>query len=102
MTIVIVSDIFGKTPALEKLCSDLPGRVIIVDPYKGKYLQFKDESEAYSYFSKHVGLDCYSKILENEVELVSDNLILVGFSIGASAIWEISDKKIKNVSSAGS
>lgn len=97
--IIVVSDIFGKTPALEKLCCDLSEAVEIIDPYNGNYFQFKDESEAYSYFTEYVGLKSYSKILNDKILNLKTNSILIGFSVGASAIWQISNRKMKNVSS---
>ncbi len=97
----IVSDIFGRTPALENLCKALGSNVDIIDPYAGKYMCFKTEQEAYDFFMANVGLEAYCCVLKSKLEKDSIPLILIGFSVGASAIWQVSEsfsnKKIKHV-----
>jgi len=56
MSIIIVSDIFGKTPALIGIGEELNAKAI-VDPYDGQYMMFESESDAYSYFMKNIGFD---------------------------------------------
>jgi len=56
MNIILVSDVFGRTPALVKLGEEL-NTAIIVDPYDGINMDFKNEAEAYSYFMDNVGLE---------------------------------------------
>ena len=111
MKTIIVSDIFGKTPALEKLAgqisSDLSDMTIL-DPYQGENMMFQDEKNAYTYFQKNIGIEQYQdnilKIInqimstlpyhaaDNSAMNSGNNLLLLGFSIGASAVWKISDK----------
>ena len=98
--IIIVSDIFGKTPALEKLCYDLTRPFEVVDPYNGEFLKFKTESDAYHHFSEHVGVEYYSELLKYKINNTNEKIILLGFSVGASAIWRISNQDLMNVSSA--
>ncbi|WP_062260634.1 dienelactone hydrolase family protein [Endozoicomonas arenosclerae] len=90
----IVSDIFGRTDALENMADQLPGQVQIIDPYNGKHMNFSDEADAYEYFVSHVGLKEYKNILINQVREISEPLTLLGFSVGASAIWSISDNAL--------
>jgi dienelactone hydrolase len=105
MNLLLVTDIFGKTRALENLAKNLSSlyeNVHIIDPYKGIDRKFKDEEEAYVYFSKNVGLENYKKILDASLCKIQDEQIsLVGFSVGASAIWLLSEKtyfqKLKKV-----
>jgi hypothetical protein len=98
MNIILVSDVFGKTPALVKLSEELNANVI-VDPYDGINMDFKNEAEAYSYFIDKVGLDTYlSKLLEITTS-ISSVTSLIGFSIGASVIWRLSENSsAKNIS----
>lgn len=89
--IVIVSDIFGRTQALERLCSEIGYEyVIIADPYGGREMNFNDEASAYSYFMENIGLEKYSDILKNIVVPLNGDISVIGFSVGATAAWNIS------------
>lgn len=97
MNIILVADVFGKTPALIQLSEELNVRVI-VDPYNGMNMSFKNEAEAYSYFMDHVGFEVYLSKLVKITESISSISTLIGFSIGASVIWKLSEKiSVKNV-----
>ncbi|MBU2880396.1 dienelactone hydrolase family protein [Psychrosphaera sp. B3R10] len=123
MKIILVSDIFGRTPAVESLVADLLDTldhaedIDIVDPYQGQFVPFENELSAYRYFTDNVGLVTYSNLLETRLaaqmpvshaigEFSSNALLqqppeqkkplilLIGFSVGASAIWNIADRFI--------
>ena len=47
MNIILVSDIFGKTPALIQLGKAI-GATAIIDPYDGVDMSFEDKSKAYA------------------------------------------------------
>ncbi len=96
MNTIIFSDVFGITPALIKLKEQV-GASSIIDPYDGEYMGFNNEADAYSYFVTKVGLDSYvSKILITLSSLES-KATLIGFSIGASAIWRLSHNITNNL-----
>jgi len=95
MNIILVSDIFGKTPALISFAEDI-GAMTIIDPYNGVDMGFENESKAYAYFIEQVGFEHYFSLLQNKLQnqllnSIDDMNVLVGFSIGASAIWKLSD-----------
>lgn len=96
MNLIAITDIFGKTAAFEKLISDISTNfeeIEIVDPYDGNAINFKDESDAYRYFRDKVGLNKYIGLLHEKIKNKNDSKqILLGFSIGASAVWVISKK----------
>lgn len=104
--IIIVSDIFGRTSALEKLVSEMQGSEVkgsveILDPYHSQKMEFDNEGEAYSYFMSEVGLDVYTDKLLNRVKASTDSITLLGFSVGASAIWKLSDNpELKHITRA--
>ena len=101
MKYLLVSDVFGRTNAIEKIASKLSGSVEIFDPYNSKNMGFKNEDEAYNYFITHVGLDEYADKLNTVTRSFPEQLNLIGFSVGASAVWKISSQKeLKNISSA--
>lgn len=87
---VIVADIFGVTPALTTLGSAVNAD-IIVDPYEGEQLAFENETQAYHYFTNQVGLDAYVSKLSKVMQACADNVSLIGFSVGAAAIWKLSE-----------
>ncbi len=96
MNIIIVSDVFGITPALLQLKDQL-GANTIIDPYKGECMDFKNEAGAYSYFIDTVGLDNYVLKVLKELTSVDCKTTLIGFSIGASAIWRSSLSNVNNL-----
>ena len=105
MHVYVVADIFGITLALHEFLATLSNekpdqRFNIVDPYQGKTMNFANETDAYHYFIEHVGVEQYASHLRSV--LTADNAIktLVGFSVGASAIWAISDNKELRVAQA--
>ncbi|MFO7911639.1 MAG: hypothetical protein R6V15_05705 [Desulfotignum sp.] len=87
---VIVSDIFGATPALEALAKAIGPNVDIIDPYGGKTMGFSGERRAYDHFMAHVGIRAYEKILSSHLAALPRVSVLIGFSVGAAAVWGIS------------
>lgn len=89
---LVVTDIYGKTARFEALCRSLGAQTDIIDPYGGQYFNFSEESVAYNHFMNNVGISHYSKILIERLKSISHEIELIGFSVGASAIWKISDR----------
>ncbi|TAP41038.1 hypothetical protein EYS00_07425 [Alteromonas sp. KUL49] len=89
---IFVSDIFGKTEALEALASGVASNYLILDPYEGQDMKFESERNAYQYFSENVGLQAYSEKLEQCMAEIDTSVNLIGFSVGASAIWKVSNR----------
>ena len=75
---IIVSDIFGRTSALEKIAEALPGDVDIFDPYDTKHMGFSNEAEAYACFSSEVGLDTYTDKLSKKLQHNPSKSICLG------------------------
>ncbi|REL32550.1 hypothetical protein [Thalassotalea euphylliae] len=115
MTIVLVSDIFGRTPAFEALANSLAditgSQTILFDPYQGENLNFTDEQAAYQYFSQHIGVETYADMLVKFLTSLNQDeqakpLTVLGFSVGASVAWLLAchssntgllpDKKLSN------
>ncbi|BCS94966.1 dienelactone hydrolase [Desulfoluna limicola] len=90
MTWVVVSDIFGRTPALETLCRELADKAEIVDPYGSRFMDFENEADAYACFMETLGVDAYASILASCLSQQPPDATLLGFSVGASAIWQLS------------
>lgn len=91
MSTIIVTDIFGKTSALVELARTITTDYIILDPYDGQVMGFQSESDAYQFFSSNIGLEKYTNNLSSLLAPLDSMVNLVGFSVGASAIWNISN-----------
>lgn len=96
MHLIVVTDIFGKTKCLDEIVNHVSGAftsVDVVDPYSGKEIDFSDETEAYEHFQNKMGLKKYSENLFDTLRGKENvQLTILGFSIGASAIWSLSNK----------
>jgi dienelactone hydrolase len=90
MSVILVSDVFGVTPALLEIAKKLEA-CSIIDPYEGQIMKFQNEADAYSCFVKTVGIDNYLSILLNAVELIETPITLIGLSVGASVVWRLSE-----------
>lgn len=94
MKLILVSDIFGATSALKKIQDELSEIISdtgTIDPYRGRQLDFKNQADAYQYFIRHVGLETYQSILETKLKSTDSPVALIGFSTGASVIWNLSN-----------
>ena len=95
MNLIVASDIFGLTDALVALVTDLSpycDSVEIVTPYGNTHRGFADEGAAYAAFQREVGLKKYAEELCHRLAgRESDRQLLLGFSVGASAIWSVSE-----------
>ncbi|MCP4721593.1 MAG: hypothetical protein GY860_19215 [Desulfobacteraceae bacterium] len=90
MDILIAADIFGHTPALDRLAKKLRGNTLeIMDPYDGK-TTFRDEAAAHAFFTARVGIPAYSDKIAARLKTGKPNQTLIGFSVGAAAIWHLS------------
>jgi len=91
--IFIISDIFGRTPALEQLAQDLapPGFAVeLLDPYKGVDQGFSSQEQAYDAFMAGIGLDDYQKFIKKKLNSYNGTIFLIAFSVGASAVFRLS------------
>lgn len=88
MTVLIATDVFGTSPAIDSLVRSLGCTCLVVSPYAQTQTAFYSEQTAYHAFLAESGVARYadkiSKILQdpaNKIELA------IGFSAGASALW---------------
>lgn len=91
--LLAVTDIFGKTRAFDNLIKEISHKfasVEIVDPYDGVDKNFKTEADAYDDFQKQMGLTGYIQKIQKMLwgrRYLSQ--VLLGFSVGASAVWSV-------------
>ncbi|MDA8134938.1 MAG: hypothetical protein M0T82_09965 [Desulfobacteraceae bacterium] len=94
-TLFLIADIFGRTRALETMGQELSEAVPdirIIDPYQGLDHRFETEARAYAYFMDRVGLASYGSILTEALASPGPDTVLISFSVGASALWSVSDR----------
>ena len=90
MRVLIVTDIFGVTAAVLSLANALMAErahVEVVDPYDGKEKSFSHEQSAYDAFLANCGHDSYFRKVQNAISSSLEELVIIGFSAGASAAW---------------
>jgi hypothetical protein len=70
MNLLIVSDIFGRTKALDDLANYFDKKKIktqILDPYNRRYKNFENENQAYRAFHAETGLENYIHLLKQKL-----------------------------------
>lgn len=108
LNIIIIADIFGITPAFESLvqaiCVDNnlhnAGKITMIGPYASEDIRFTDENDAYAYFTEHVGLKNYTEKVAATLDTLSSPTLVIGFSVGGSAVWCLSAKTNVNIMQA--
>jgi len=64
-------------------------------------MNFPCEEKAYEYFTKQVGLEKYIDIVKDCIHKINEKFEVLSFSMGASAIWVLSENLCnKNISRA--
>ena len=67
---IILADIFGYTDALQALADQLPGESLILDPYAGQSMVFREEACAYQCFQTSSSVEDYAQMLSVCLEQV--------------------------------
>ncbi len=97
LTLIVAPDIYGLTPAMDELAGQLAAdRVILLDPYTPGGEYFTNQKTAYAHFTRQVGIAGYARTIYNLLmdrppDRDEDNRVLLGFSVGASALWTLAD-----------
>ncbi len=86
---IILADIFGYTDALQALADQLPGESLILDPYAGQSMVFREEACAYQCFQTSNSVEDYAQMLSVCLEQVEGTVDVIGFSVGAAALWHV-------------
>jgi len=105
LNIIFVADIFGLTDEFKDLSQQVTANVEqllqvepsfrekcqlhLIGPYSAQPKSFASEADAYQYFIENVTLEGYVKKLEQKLSVISGGKLLVGFSVGGSAIWQL-------------
>ncbi len=102
MEIIIVTDIFGETEStrsLQSMLSSKNSKATTISPYQSSKTNLKTENDAYQVFLDECGHEKYAVLVQEMIDTVSEKLIIIGFSAGASAVWnaigKLPEKSIK-------
>jgi dienelactone hydrolase len=104
LNIVFVADIFGLTDEFESLCQEVTHHVDkvfdvecqMIGPYQIQPTLFASEQDAYQHFMDNVALDGYVKKIAHQLHKISGPKLLIGFSVGGSAIWQLLSQQVFN------
>jgi dienelactone hydrolase len=92
--LVIAPDIFGVTPELQELAEEfapLYAGITIVDPYGATWTGTRDEARAYAEFQARCTLGGYTRAIAETIACADQmGIELLGFSVGAAAVWPLS------------
>lgn len=95
---LMVTDIFGATDGIKSLRRQLSlqgNMVSIIEPYKGKNIPKAQEADTYRYFLNECGHEQYlahvNHALTSALKLADQDIYIIGFSAGASAVWRALD-----------
>ena len=66
--------------------------VHLIDPYGGKIKNFSDEANAYQCFITQCGHEQLTTLLEKCVTKIKNDLVIIGFSAGASAAFRVASQ----------
>ena len=93
MCILIATDVFGMTPAVDSLVRALGQACVVVSPFDDKHCYFQSEQKAYYAFLAQGGVSRYAeKVTDALASHGTDITMTIGFSAGASALWIASEK----------
>jgi len=96
MKLLVATDIFGRTQSVIDLAAELSKtyeEIEIIDPYDGENHPFENEAEAYRKFKEVCGIGKYSTKLEAILEKQICPVEVIGFSVGASCVWEMTSRQ---------
>ena len=85
MRVILASDIYGVTPAVQSLADNLDRQAVVLSPWDGVGCPFATEQEAYAAFMAGEGIAGYAARIAAAAGQAP--AFLVGFSVGATAIW---------------
>ncbi|MFZ6641260.1 hypothetical protein ACO0LL_16035 [Undibacterium sp. TC4M20W] len=86
--LLIVTDVFGNTPAIASFARQFPLPCLIASPFTGERTQYPAETLAYHAFIAEGGVAAYASNLSQLIQTHQSSLrYAIGFSAGASALW---------------
>lgn len=97
---LIVTDVFGHTPAIDSLARQLAVDATIISPFADPARQFRSEQEAYQAFIAGGGIARYTEKITHVLgQAAIPFQLALGFSVGASALWlSVAESRENNVS----
>lgn len=94
---LLATDIFGRTDFTDRFCEELDqvfSSLKILSPYQDDVYNFSNEADAYRTYTEKCGHKKYESSLSDEIASISEPLYLIGFSAGASAVWQAIGRQV--------
>jgi dienelactone hydrolase len=85
-SLLVCTDIFGITPALQAWLAPLTAQPLLLSPYD-QMVEFSDDGTAYQFFTQQGGLTAYQQKLKQYLAQQQGPLVVLGFSAGAAVLW---------------
>lgn len=83
--LLVAADIYGVTPALHALATNLGGQAELLSPWEGEGSPYATEQASHAAFVAGPGLEAYAERIA--LAAAGEPVTLVGFSVGATAGW---------------
>ncbi|MBE0362349.1 hypothetical protein PULV_a2964 [Pseudoalteromonas ulvae UL12] len=92
MRLLIISDIFGLTPAFLAFAElfEQAHQVHCLSPYPDSPPEFNNDTQAYEYFLSSSGHEQYQQQILSFLKQHQGVDTIIAFSAGASALWQVS------------
>lgn len=92
MKIIIATDIHGIHPQLRAMFQDLGNEVHFLSPWPGEGSPYANEQEAVAAFQADHGMEKYQQTIAQAADDLPS--LLIGFSVGATALWRYIASKL--------
>ncbi|WP_445495664.1 hypothetical protein [Photorhabdus sp. SF281] len=93
MKFIFLTDIHGISNHVKLIAKRLGGEVSLISPYERENKIPKNKDAMYKYFHNVSSIDEYTCKVRDTLTYINTPVILVGFSIGATVAWRLSNDR---------
>ncbi|NHB91962.1 hypothetical protein [Photorhabdus cinerea] len=93
MKFIFLTDIHGISEHVKIIAQHLGHDVSFISPYEKENETPNDKNEVYKYFHNVSSIEKYTCKVRSTLTYINSPVILVGFSIGATVAWRLSEDR---------
>ncbi|MGV7962330.1 dienelactone hydrolase family protein [Photorhabdus tasmaniensis] len=93
MKFIFLTDIHGVSEHIKLIAKRLGGDGLIISPYEKENETSNNQEAMYEYFHSVSSIDEYTYKVRDSLTYINTPVILVGFSIGATVAWRLSNDR---------